>query len=167
MSARSDPPPYVVRRAGNGEAAAVANVWLRSRKASAPAIPPSVHGNDDVRNWFATVVLPTREVWVVDARELVAVMVLEDDWIDQLYVDPAWTGRKVGSTLLDTAKALRANGLDLWTFQSNTGARRFYERHGFTPVETTSGDNEEGAPDIHYHWPAPAPSVSESGQRSR
>ena len=111
----------------------MSDVWLRSRHASFPAIPLPVHSDEDVRGWFATVVLPTREVWVADVDdEVVALLVLEDDWVDQLYVDPDWTGRGLGTRLLDVAKAERPAGLDLWAFQSNTGARRFYERHGFT-----------------------------------
>ena len=95
-----------------------------------------------------------REVWVADVDdEIVAMLVLEDDWVDQLYVDPDWTGRGLGTRLLDVAKAQRPAGLDLWAFQSNTGARRFYERHGFTAVAMTDGDNEEGAPDVRYRWP--------------
>ena len=62
------------------------------------------------------------------------------------------TGRGIGSALLDHAKARRPDGLDLWAFQSNTGARRFYERHGFVAVAETDGDNEEGAPDVRYRW---------------
>ena len=42
-------------------------------------------------------------------------------WLAQLSVDPEWTGRKLGSRLVNLAKELRPNGLDLWTFQSNTG----------------------------------------------
>jgi len=39
----------------------------------------------------------------------------------------------------------------LWTFQQNTGSRRFYERHGFEPVRTTDGrDNEERCLDVLY-----------------
>jgi hypothetical protein len=39
----------------------------------------------------------------------------------------------------------------LWCFQANSGARRFYERHGFVAVEFTDGhDNEEGCPDVLY-----------------
>ena len=49
---------------------------------------------------------------------------------------------------------LRPAGLRLWTFESNLGAQRFYERHGFRPIERTAGDNEEGAPDILYVWGA-------------
>lgn len=43
--------------------------------------------------------------------------------------------------------------LDLHVFQQNTGARRFYERHGFVLVEERDGSgNEEKLPDAHYRW---------------
>jgi GNAT superfamily N-acetyltransferase len=133
---------------------AVADVWLRSRYASIPAIPPPAHSDDEVREWFASVVVPRRELWVIEVDEgLVALMVIDDGWLAQLYVHPEWTGRGLGSRLLNLAKELHPNGLDLWTFQSNVGARRFYERHGFAALEATDGANEEGAPDVHYHWP--------------
>jgi hypothetical protein len=51
---------------------------------------------------------------------------------------------------------MRPGGLKLWTFEANLRARRFYERHGFVPTGATSGDNEEGAPDLRYEWPSPA-----------
>ena len=39
----------------------------------------------------------------------------------------------------------------LRTFQRNSGSRRFYERHGFEPVSTGDGrDNEERCPDVLY-----------------
>ena len=44
------------------------------------------------------------------------------------------------------------NGLQLRTFESNVGAQRFYERHGFTARDRTDGDNKQGAPDILYVW---------------
>jgi GNAT superfamily N-acetyltransferase len=142
------------RRARRDEATAVADLWLRSRYASIPAIPPPVHSDDEVREWFASVVLSRRELWVIEVDEgLLALLALESGWLDQLYVDPEWTGRGLGSRLVNLAKELHPDGLDLWTFQSNVGARRFYERHGFAVLETTEGANEEGAPDVHYHWP--------------
>jgi ribosomal protein S18 acetylase RimI-like enzyme len=55
--------------------------------------------------------------------------------------------------LLDHAKALRPNGLQLWVFQRNAGARRFYERHGFRLVKLTDGSaNMEREPDALYAW---------------
>jgi GNAT superfamily N-acetyltransferase len=143
----------LVRRACAQEAIEVADVWLRSRAASVPEIPPPVHTDDEVRAWFQEVVLPEREVWVADDGEgIVAVLVLEDEWIDQLYVEPGHTGRGIGGQLMAIAKRRRPSDLRLWTFEANVSARRFYERHGFVATDSTAGDNEEGAPDVRYEW---------------
>lgn len=142
-----------MRLARPAEADAVATLWLRSRRASIPAIPPPAHTDAEVRAWFAEVVLPTREVWIADDGGAVrALLVLAEEWIDQLYVDPEHVGRGIGSDLLALAKRRRPAGLELWTFQANAGARRFYERHGFLTTDKTSGDNEERAPDVRYAW---------------
>ena len=141
-----------VRPARPDEAEQVADVWLRSRMAAVPAIPPPVHNEEEVRAWFGQVVLPQREVWVVDDGGIVGILVLEGEWIDQLYVEPGHTGRGIGGALIATAKRERADGLRLWTFETNRGARRFYERHGFVATGSTPGANEEGAPDIRYEW---------------
>lgn len=120
-----------------------------------PAIPPPVHDEVEVRAWIQQVVSGSQEAWVALADGAVAAMlVLDGEWVDQLYVDPDWTGKGVGTVLLDLAKRRRPTRLRLWTFQANAGARRFYERHGFVPKETTAGDNEEGAPDVRYEWTA-------------
>ncbi len=80
------------------------------------------------------------------------VIAFRDDWIEQLYVLPEAQGRGLGSELLDVAK--RASGrLQLWTFQRNAPARRFYEARGFVLVEQTDGArNEEKEPDARYLW---------------
>jgi GNAT superfamily N-acetyltransferase len=149
----NDYPAAILRQATSGEASAAADLWLRSRYASVPAIPRPVHSDEDVHRWFVSVVLPSREVWVAEADEhLVALVVLDGDWIDQLYVDPKWFGRGLGSQLVNLAKELRPSGLHLWTFQSNERARQFYERHGFQQQEMTDGENEEGVPDVRYRW---------------
>jgi ribosomal protein S18 acetylase RimI-like enzyme len=149
-------PEDVVRRARPDEGPSVAELWLRSRQASIPANPPAVHDDDEVRDYFCTEVLPNREVWVVDreGRGIVALLVLHEGWVTDLHVDPQLTGRGLGSRLVELAKARQPDVLDLWTFQSNAGARRFYERHGFVVVAMTDGDNEEKAPDVHYRWRA-------------
>jgi GNAT superfamily N-acetyltransferase len=82
-------------------------------------------------------------------------LVLDDGWVDQLYVDPQWTRHGLGSVLIGLAKKLCPERLDLWTFQSNLAARRFYERQGFVTIDTTDGETEERAPDVHYRWPSP------------
>jgi len=144
----------VIRPTSPTDAPAVADVWWRSRLAAVPAIPAPVHDEPDVRRWVAEVLVPKGGTWVaVEEDAVVAMVSLSDGWIDQLYVDPSRQGRGIGTCLVDFAKARAPDGLDLWTFQTNAGARRFYERHGFTAVAWTEGDNEEGAPDVRYRWP--------------
>ena len=86
---------------------------------------------------------------------LAAIIAFRSDWIDQLYVLPEVQGRGVGSELLQVAK--RAfDCLQLWTFQRNLSARRFYEARGFALVEETDGaNNEEKEPDARYLWARP------------
>jgi hypothetical protein len=56
--------------------------------------------------------------------------------------------------LINVAKERNPEALDLWTFESNRGARRFYERHGVLVIASTDDGNEEGAPALHYPWSA-------------
>lgn len=143
-----------IRMASPAEADSVAALWLRSRRAST-SIPPTVHSDDEVHKWFEEVVLPSCEVWVATGNDkVIGLIVLDQDWIDQLYVDPTETGRGIGGALIEHAMRLRPTGLKLWTFQSNLDARRFYESHGFVATATTQSDNEEQAPDVCYEWPS-------------
>lgn len=146
-----------LRRARGGDAHQIADTWLRARAAAVPAIPPPVHPAHEVHEWFEAVVLPNKETWIAEEDGIVlALLVLDEDWIDQLYVAPGYTGNGIGTDLVNLAKACRPRGLRLWTFQTNRRAQRFYERHGFVPMDATTGDNEEEAPDIRYEWRPPA-----------
>jgi len=145
-----------VRRATASDAESVADVYVRARHHAVPDIPPLRGPDDRVRAWLVGVVSSGGEVWLAEAEDaIVGVMLLKDDWIEQLYLDPGWTGRGIGSTLVDVAKRCRPDGLQLWTFQSNRRAHRFYERHGFVEAERTDGSgNQEKAPDVRYVWRA-------------
>lgn len=143
-----------IRRADAADADGVADLFVRCRRHAVPHIPPLAAPADKARAWLAGVVRQGGEVWVAEAEPgVVAFMLLEGGWIEQLYVDPSWTGRGIGTTLVDVAKACRPGGLQLWTFASNGGAHRFYERHGFVAEERTDGRaNQERAPDVRYVW---------------
>ena len=148
MSGRTD-----LRRAQPEDAEAIADVYLSSFAATYDF--PRAHSDDDVRRWVAEVLPRTREVWVATAAHgsIVAMMALTADMVDQLYVAPGWTGQGIGSRLIGLAKERRPQGLDLYTFQVNAGARRFYERHGFAAVAFGDGsENEERQPDVRYAW---------------
>ena len=143
-----------IRRGGAHDALAAADLYLRAREAAlrAGSIPAGVHDDDDVRGYFASRIVEDCELWVAEQDgALAGILVLDGDFVDQLYVEPGLTGRGIGSALLAVAKRERPQGLQLWAFQTNTGARRFYERHGFVEVRRTDGgDNEERAPDVLY-----------------
>ena len=143
----------VLRRGTDNDVDAVAELYVRARKAAAPAIPMMVHTSEETRSWIARRVVLLTELWLAETDgALAGMLVLDDAWVDQLYVEPALTGRGIGGELIALAKRARPGGLWLWTFESNVRARRFYERHGFRASGHTSGDNEEGAADILYVW---------------
>lgn len=154
MNRHGDGARCALRAATYRDASVAAELYLSAREAAVPAIPPLVHDGDEVRRWFRDVVVAQRETWLAEQDDrLVAIMVLDGQVVDQLYVHPERTGRGVGSELVRLAQSLRPDGLSLWTFQSNHAAQRFYVRHGFVAAEHTDGhDNEERAPDVRYVW---------------
>ncbi len=115
---------------------------------------PPAHPDDEVRAWVRDDLLPKTTTWVAERdRRVLGFLSLADGWIEQLYVEPEHTGTGIGSRLIQLAKEKFPAGLQLWTFQVNEGARRFYERHGFAAVEMTDGaGNEERQPDVRYAW---------------
>nr|WP_157330476.1 GNAT family N-acetyltransferase [Bradyrhizobium cajani] len=98
-------------------------------------------------------VYPTCWVWGrFDDDALRGIIAFRDGWIEQLYVLPAAQGRGVGTELLRVAKEA-CDRLELWTFQRNAPALRFYEARDFALVEQTDGArNEEKEPDVRYLW---------------
>jgi GNAT superfamily N-acetyltransferase len=91
-------------------------------------------------------------VTVSEAETISGFLARDCNNIHALYVDTSARGQGVGSRLLTDAMR-RVDYLTLWTFQANIRAQAFYERHGFAPVDRTDGaGNDEGLPDIRYHW---------------
>lgn len=112
------------------------------------------HDDESVRAWVRSRLVPETECWVaLDAGAVVGMMSLSPGWVDQLYVAPDRLGEGIGRRLLELAQSRADDGLQLWTFQVNDGARRFYERNGFTAVEFTDGlTNQEHEPDVRFVW---------------
>jgi len=94
------------------------------------------------------------DLWVaIEGGSIVAMMALASGWLEQLYVDPVAQGQGVGGALVEVAKDEQPAGLELWCFEANERARRFYEWHNFALVERTDGSrNEERTPDVRYQW---------------
>lgn len=114
------------------------------------------HTPEEDRWFFRERVFATCELWgYFDGQALLGIIAFHDGWIDQLYVLPPSQGRGVGTAVLQVAQS-KFHHLNLWTFQRNVRARRFYEQRGFVLVKETNGAaNEEREPDAKYSWSAP------------
>lgn len=112
-----------------------------------------LHTPDEDRWFYRERVFATCRMWGhFDDDVLSGIIAFRDGWVEQLYVLPIAQGRGVGAKLLDIAKR-DCDRLELWTFQRNERARRFYVASGFTMVEQTDGSrNEENEPDARYLW---------------
>jgi GNAT superfamily N-acetyltransferase len=112
-----------------------------------------LHTPAEDRWFYRERMFATCTLWgAFDGTAMSGVIAFHDDWIEQLYVLPAAQGSGIGGALLEVAKQ-GAGRLQLWTFQRNVRARRFYEARGFAPVEQTDGGrNEEKEPDVRYLW---------------
>ena len=149
-----------LRPAGPEDADAIADLYSDARVAAVPQMPPAVHTNAEDRVWVAGQLARTdREAWVAERTgELVGYALLGPVWLDHLFVRADAVGQGVGSVLMDLVKSRRPDGFSLWVFESNTGARRFYARHGLVELERTDGTgNEEKAPDVRMAWPGGDP----------
>lgn len=150
-----------LRPAFGTDANAVADVYLASREAFV-SFAPLTHNDSEVRQYIAHILIPGGQVTVaVQEQKIVGMMTTScgdcGGSIDHLYVAPEYTGAGIGTKLLAQAKSELGSPLRLYTFQENTGARRFYERHGFRAIVFSDGaDNEEECLDVLYEWDASA-----------
>jgi GNAT superfamily N-acetyltransferase len=140
-----------IRPATVADAAAVARLFgvARARMTYLPAL----HTADEDRAFFTQQLAQLGGLVAEFEGSVVAFAIHGPSRLDHLYVDPAWQGRRIGEALLTRVKVALPEGFDLWTFQGNAGARRFYERHDLRCVELTDGaENQERVPDARYEW---------------
>lgn len=130
--------------------AAILNAWI-----DATPWMPRCHTPEDLERHYREFVLQDRAcTLVVDGDDILGFMALDmqEGYVTALYLDAANRGNGIGAALLDHARSVLPDQINLWTFVANTGAQRFYERQGFTKIGGSEGDNEENLPDILYTW---------------
>lgn len=137
----------------------------KARAGDAPAIGTILSDWTDETHWIARIHKREHEQafardlvargWVTVARRegrVVGFLAQDGDEVVALYVASGLRGQGVGAALLGRAKRGRTR-LTLWAYQFNTGARAFYERHGFHEVARSGGaGNDAQLPDIRYEW---------------
>jgi ribosomal protein S18 acetylase RimI-like enzyme len=140
----------MIRHATADDAPAISDLFVRARDEMTylPRIP------EDVRPLLGGWFLERAELWVFEEEgRILGFAGVSGSELTHLYTDPSAQKRGVGRALLDHVKSLRPESLELWVFQKNEGARRFYERRGFQLVRLTDGAaNMEEEPDALYEW---------------
>jgi len=142
----------LIRRAVLADMPAVAVLHRYTMKTSLPFLP-DLHTPQEDLVFFRGRLFADNDIWVADQDgALIGYAARGGGWLNQLYVHPDHQGRGIGDALLAAAIS-GVDDLQLWTFQKNARARRFYETRGFMLVELTDGSgNEERAPDARYAW---------------
>lgn len=141
-----------IRPATESDADAIADVFSPSLRLL--TFLPELHTPDEDRWFIANIIMNDCDVTLAEqAGLIIAFLAREREEIRLLHTHPDHIGKGAGGLLLNAAKSLGPPTLQLWCFQANMRARKFYERHGFQPVEFTDGSrNEEKTPDVRYRW---------------
>jgi ribosomal protein S18 acetylase RimI-like enzyme len=140
----------VIRRASPEDAQEISRLFVRVRDEMTYLPRIVAEHRPLLGGWF----LDRDEIWVAEQNGVIVGFIgLHEDELTHINVDPEAQSRGIGTALLDYAKGLRPDRIELWVFQKNEGARRFYERHGFRLVKLTDGaGNMEKEPDALYEW---------------
>jgi putative acetyltransferase len=143
---------FTLRRANAYDADAIANVYSVSFRLL--TFLPMLHTVEDYKGFIANVILKECEVTVAeDETGIIAFLARQGEEIRLLYTRPDRIGMGAGTQLIEAVKATAIGALELWCFQANERARRFYEARGFHVIRFTDGaQNEERMPDLRYRW---------------
>ncbi|MEQ9316168.1 MAG: GNAT family N-acetyltransferase [Henriciella sp.] len=142
----------LIRPARSDEGALIAAISREARVRAMPWLAVRHSKRQDI-DYFTHTVLAEQAVLIAeDAGERAGFAAVGGPWLNHLYVAPRHWRSGIGTALLKKVQA-NHDQLELWTFQQNEGARRFYARHGFREVEYSDGHrNEEHEPDVRMVW---------------
>ena len=71
-----------------------------------------------------------KDIRVWDDRVVKGFILVQDSEVRKLFVEPVLQGQGIGAKLLEYAVEYMG-AQTLWALEKNTGAIRFYQRHGF------------------------------------
>src|SRR5258708_4616150 len=124
-----------IRTATDDDVEAIARLHRRTFDTTYPTFPELHSPEDDVAHFRELVATARVFVAMLDGCP-VGYCAFGGGWLYDLYVALDRQGHGLGTRLLAMAKE-ESSELQLWTFQENTKARRFYEHNGFTAAELT------------------------------
>ena len=144
-------PGITIREARPDEHRAVAVLFRLVRERCLPYLP-RLHEPAEDAAFFRDHVFTESTIWIAESEAILGFCAFRPGWVDHLYIHPDCHAQGLGRALLARAQAAQPI-LQLWVFQQNHHAIRFYEAAGFRRVEATDGArNEEKTPDACYRW---------------
>jgi putative acetyltransferase len=144
-----------LRKAELSDLRAVAGLFRLVRESCLPFLA-QLHTREEDMEFFRKHVFAGFDLTVAELDgQIAGYSAVSPGWLEQLYALPQFHGKGVGAQLL--ARAMKGqSAFQLWVFEKNLNARRFYEKHDFQLVRLTNGvDNEEREPDALYQWKSP------------
>ena len=146
--------PFELRLIEARDVEATVRMWRRSREGVQPGLEARLdYSPEDDLAFFRNTLMAECRIWIADREGVpIGLLALEGESIEQLYIEPDQQRTGIGRALLDFAMENSKGRLQLHTHQSNMGARRFYEGHGFRAVEFGVSAPPESEPDVRYEW---------------
>lgn len=154
-AADAEPAEPAIRRAVGHDADDIARLLAAVRTESVPDLPLAGQSTAAVTPFVRQVLLDQFEVWMAEAdgHPVGFMALMPPDQIAHLYIAAGHRGKGLGARFVDLARRRFPEGLQLWTFQENEEAQRFYKREGFVPVEWAEEREEDRAsPDLRMAW---------------
>jgi putative acetyltransferase len=130
--------------------AAIINDWIDDTEWM-----PRIHSREAIAGFFDEALFDRRVIFVGEmAGKIDGYLSLKPEgMIAAIYLAKEARGQGLGSKLIDAAKALHPEGLELGVLEPNINAKRFYEREGFVEVpEGRVTDTDEGVPELLMRW---------------
>lgn len=131
----------------------VTQFWFDAMNVAMPGLADRLgHTLEDAREFFRTVIIAEDELWVYELNGVpVGYLGMQGNFVDRLYVNPAYHRRGIGQALLDHAGKVSPYHLWLYTHAENKVARAFYEKNGFVAEKFGVSPPPESEPDVEYH----------------
>ena len=145
---------FIIREYRSEDFDAVTILWRISREKSIPEFQlEKGHFFFEDRDYFQKQIIKNNQIWVVVSQSYpVGFMAMNNDFVDQLYIDPDHQRRGIGRSLLNLARERSPEHVWLYTLQVNASARAFYEKNGFVAEKFGISPPPESEPDVEYHW---------------
>jgi putative acetyltransferase len=145
--------PFLLRPYCAADEDAAIALWQRTWQMAYPAIDFTARV-DWWRTRWRDELVPATQIVVAETGDALTGFVTVDPkthYLDQLVVAPEEWGSPLGAALMDAAKALSPDGLEILVNADNARAIRFYEKQGFA-VTAHESNPRSGAPVLRMAW---------------